>query len=523
MSPSTARIAGPVALAAAIAAVYLAWSPPSTDLAAQTFRAELFAEHGFLIWNNAWYGGHYLPGYSLLYPPLAAAVGVRVAGAAAALAAVALFAVLAERRFGRRGLAGALAFGLGAGAWLFTGRMTFMLGVAVALAAVLAADRRRLWPAAALAALAALASPVAGLFCALAGIAVALAGDRSRGAVLALPPAAVIGALTLAFPVGGEQPLAFSTFVAVPAFAAFALWLLPAEQRALRIGVVAYALLAIAVLLVPNPLGSNVARLGALFGAPVAALALSRRPLVLAAVALPLLYWQLNAPVRDTIKGIGDPATERSYFAPLLAELDRATAARGAGEAETARVHVPPTENRWESVYVAERYPLARGWLRQLESDDFELFTDGELEPASYRAWLERNHVTYVAVPDADLDFLAEDEAALIERGLRFLVPVWSGEHWRLYRFAAAGDVGLEALGVERLGPERFTLSGERPGERPTGIRWSSYWRVVAGEACVRRDGDWTVLEPREAPFAVTVAARPSFAGALGRDRACSA
>ena len=52
----------PVLLAAALAGAYLVWEPPSADLAAQTFRADLFAAHGFLIWNNDCYAGHYLPG-----------------------------------------------------------------------------------------------------------------------------------------------------------------------------------------------------------------------------------------------------------------------------------------------------------------------------------------------------------------------------------------------------------------------------------------------------------------------------
>ncbi|MGH2951946.1 MAG: hypothetical protein ACRDKX_07885, partial [Solirubrobacterales bacterium] len=95
MQPTIRAIALPTALAALLAGGYLAWSPPSTDLAAQTFRAELVADHGFMLWSNAWYGGHHLPSYSLLYPSLAAALGVRVAGALAAVAAAALFALVA--------------------------------------------------------------------------------------------------------------------------------------------------------------------------------------------------------------------------------------------------------------------------------------------------------------------------------------------------------------------------------------------------------------------------------------------
>ena len=90
-----------------------------------------------------------------------------------------------------------------------------------------------------------------------------------------------------------------------------------------------------------------------------------------------------------------------SYYEPLLAELERRTRGR------PVRVEIPPTRNRWEADYVAPRFPLARGWLRQLESDDFDLFTDGNLTAAAYRSWLDDRGVSYVAVPDAEPDYLA--------------------------------------------------------------------------------------------------------------------
>src|SRR5436190_16800226 len=79
-------------LAAAILAVaYLIVAPSPADLAAQTFRADLFSAHGYVIWNNLWYSGHALPGYSVLYPPLAALLGPRVVGVLSAIAAAAAF------------------------------------------------------------------------------------------------------------------------------------------------------------------------------------------------------------------------------------------------------------------------------------------------------------------------------------------------------------------------------------------------------------------------------------------------
>jgi len=518
-----------VALCAAIAAAYLAWAPASTDLAAQTFRADLFAEHGLLVWTDAWYGGFHVPGYSLLYPPLAALLGVGLAGALAAIAAAALFAILAGRRFdSRAALIGSLWFAAGAGAWLYTGRLTFLLGVAVALAALLAADFRRPAVAGALAALTAFASPVAGVFVAIAGLAVGLGGARGAGAALTLPAAAATLFAGLAFPTTGEAPFAFSSFVAIPLFVAGALLLVPAERRAVRIGVVLYGLLALAVFVVPNPLGGNVVRLGALFAGPLAVLCLWSRPLVLVAVAAPLLYWQLDAPIRDAVAGIDDPSTEAAFHRPLLEELDHRGVSAGG---EVRRVHVPPTQNRWEAVHVAQRFGLARGWLRQLESDDFELFDGGNLTAEAYADWLADHGVAYVAVPDAELDYMSRDEVDLIDAGVPFLRVVWESDDWRLYRVVPEpalvsrldpppDGTGARAPRLRRLGPAEFELAADR-GEYLVRLRWTRYWELDGADACASDDEGWTRIELRQAG-SVELAARLSLGGLLGGGSVCS-
>jgi hypothetical protein len=482
-----------VLVATVIAAVYLAWEPASADLAAQTFRAELFEDQGFVLWSNAWYGGFHVPGYSLLYPPLAAWFGVRLVGAIAAVVAAALFALLLSRRSGTRGgqLASVL-FAAGVSAWLFTGRMPFLLGIAIGLGSLLAAQSGRLILCALLAGLSALASPVAGLFTGLAGAAIGLAGHRVSGAALALPSALGILVMAFAFPNGGEEPFVWSSFIAVPLFAAGAFWLIPPEERELRIGVALYLILAILVVAVPNPLGGNLTRLGALFAAPIAVLVAWYRPVVLAIVAVPLLYWQLSPPVRDTVTALGDPSTDAAFYEPLVSKLETESAEAAAPE---TRVHVPATRNRWEAVYVAEHFPLARGWMRQLESDDFELFQDGRLTPGSYREWLNEHGVGLVAVPQGvERDYLAEDEVDLIDAGLPYLEPVWENHDWRLYRFT------------------------DSP---PVRYRWTPYWDVVDGQGCVEREGDWTRVEAPNGGE-LRIGARFSLDGLARRQRVCS-
>src|SRR5947207_13559755 len=114
--------------AAVLALAYLITQPPSADFAAQAFRSDLFADHGFLIWNNYWYAGHYLPGYSLLFPPLAAALGPRLVGAFSAVVAAGLFGVIARRRYGDRARLGTLWFGAGTASLLLAAQPTLAPG-----------------------------------------------------------------------------------------------------------------------------------------------------------------------------------------------------------------------------------------------------------------------------------------------------------------------------------------------------------------------------------------------------------
>jgi hypothetical protein len=514
-------------VAALLAIVYLALGPSSGDLAAQTFRADLFSAHGFLLWNDDWYGGHYLPGYSLLFPPLGAALGPRLVGAVAVVIAAGLFGALARHRYGDRARLATLWFGIGAATMLFAGQITFALGVAIGLGSMLALQRSHPVAAGILALLVVCASPVAGLFVGLAGLAVIVTGDRFGGGAVAVGAAVGLAALALAFPTEGYFPFVVSAFLPVPLLVGAGLLLLPPEERVLRSGLVLYGVLALAAFAFHTPVGANAARLGSLFGGPVLAAALvGRRPVALAVVALPLLYWQWVAPVREIADAIDDPSVKESYYEPLVSALDRR-----AGE-EPVRIEIPPTLNRWEADFVAPRFSLARGWLRQLESDDFDLFTGGNLTPDAYKWWLDDRGVSYVALPDASLDYLAGDEAALIRGGLPYLRPVWSNEHWHLYRvkrpaglMSRAGDLPGPAGPRDRLtelGPASFALAVRDPGPYLVRVHYTPYWTVTAGNACVERNGDWTRVEVR-APGPVAVSARFSLGGLVGRGRECSA
>ena len=168
-----------LAVAVPLAALYLIVSPPAGDLAAATYRSDLFARVGFTTWDTGWYAahGHFLPGYSLLSPALGWLLGVRVLLVVSGVAASVLFALIARRAFDPvAARIAAVVFALGFSVELLSGRVPYDLGFALGLGAVLALMRGRFAWALGLAVLTSIASPVAGAFLALAGVAAAMGG-----------------------------------------------------------------------------------------------------------------------------------------------------------------------------------------------------------------------------------------------------------------------------------------------------------------------------------------------------------
>jgi hypothetical protein len=485
----------PVLVAAVLGAMYVIVSPPSIDLAAHLFRARLFERQGFSIWNDYWYSGHDTPGYSVLFPAASAVLSPQLAAALASTATAALFEPLAVRHYGHRAWLGALVFGAATAINLYTGRLALAFGALPALGAIVLLDRRRTIPACGLAALSALCSPVAALFAALAAVGCSLAAliaqPRLRsslpGASVALASLAPVAALTIAFPEGGIEPFGLATLLPLLALAVAALILLPADATRLRAGTAVYAIAALALYLMPTPVGSNVARLGTLLAAPVAALHWwPRRTVPLAIVALPLLYVGWQAPVSDVATTTGDPSVSAPYYRPLLRFL---RAQPGA-----FRIEIPSTRSHWEAYYVAGDVPIARGWERQLDIRDNPLFYRRRLTAASYAAWLHRNAVRFVALPDAELDYSARQEAALIRNGLPYLRPAALLRHWRVYAVDPATPIATGTAALTAMGGDSLTLHAHAPGTTLVRVRFSPYWAVAGGAGCVSPDRGFTRL-----------------------------
>jgi hypothetical protein len=462
------------------------WLRPGsgTDLAAQLARASFARAAPLTPVDLSWYGGVHPFGYSLLSPWLMALLGVQLCGLLAAVAGAVLLARLL--RHTERPLFGALLGAVFMAADVASGRTTFALGAVAALGALCVLPRRR--PAAVLAVLTALLSPVAAAFLGFAAALLVLhrrVGGWTLG-VASVVPVAMLGVL---FPGGGVQPYtAHSARLAVvTALLVAVLTTVPL----VRTGALLYALAVVGFLLHDDPFGSNVLRLGLLVSSAVLVATARRRPALVALACAVALWWQAGPPWGD----LRSPASPS--MTALRAELVTLDA---------RRVEVLALRDHPESWYVAEQVSLARGWARQQDYVLNPLFYKGDLTADAYLDWLHDRAVDHVVVPRRGrLDMGSTREGALLRRPVG-LQQVWQDEGWTVY--AVPDPVPLASAPARVLASTRtaLQLAVDEPGEVRVHLRWSR-WLSVSGGACLERRGDEVLLRVR-APGLVTVSSR---------------
>ena len=498
------------ALAASLAIVAVLTGVRGVDLPAATYRVELFAQHGFTLWDSQWYGGHWLFDYSVLYAPIAALAGVPATEIVCAAVAAWCFDRLAVARFAAAGRAGAIVFAAGTLVPVAIGQGPYLLGEAIALLSLLAATRRRWLLAVPLAVICSLVAPLAGAFLALAAVAWLLAywpAQRFGAAALALAALVPIAVVEELFPGQGNFPFSAHNFagmilgaVAIGAVAAVI------RDRAVAIGAALYVAAIVFAYAVPSALGNNITRLGISVGVALAVCLApkarrSRLLLVVGFVPILLAQW---VPASTALRGLeGNVGVTRAYYQPLLKFLARSDRPLG-------RVEVVPTALHWEAVYVALQYPLARGWERQLDTANNPIFyVPGRLTDASYRAWLLANGVRFVALSNARLDYSAGVEAYLVRRGVRGLRLAWRDADWRVYVVRGAHGILSGPGRLLSADGDDITLHANRAARFLLRVHYTSAWRVQRGAATLSRSAaGWltvTVRRPGSVALAISL------------------
>ena len=495
----------------ATVAAGVAWAlvrPPVADMAAQVFRAKLFEQSGYQIWNGQWYGGHHLPGYSLLMPPIGGAVGAWWAGCIAAAAASVGMAVLARActRTTRGTVGITVLLDIGVIASLLSGRTTWLLGVSFASVSIAALIRGKGAVAVATALLSPLASPVAAMFLALIAAAAAIKRERRVLGALVIVAATLPGVLfAFIFPEGGSQPFPATSFVPMTLAVAFLLAILPASKPDLRFGVGLYLLLLVATLVISSPIGSNAVRLGQISGPAVVALAFAfaggmrlttRRRALFATAFAAMVILQWIQPIRDVMHARIDATTNPEFHQPLIEEVKSLGGAPG-------RIEILWTRGHWEDAYVAPEIPMARGWERQLDRRFNNAVSQPKLSEATFNRWLDSLAVRWVAVPNAPIDGSVKGEELLLERGTSRLDAIWQNPDWKLFAVRNPQSLASGPATATQLRSREVLLDFRRPGTALVRVRWSRWWRLQGVTVC---------LEPSRSGMTLVHATRSGLA-----------
>ena len=483
----------------ALGVLYLNWAPLVPDLAAQVARANVVHDSGTLSWWTGWFGGLSMPNYSVLVPSSMAIFGVRVTGLVAVLGGSAATAILC--RDSLRPRAGAIAFAVSAAADLLDGRVTFTAGLAIAAWGLIALRSRRTILTVALAVAAYLASPLAALFLGIIFIAVFLVDATRRRSVVvgAAGLLGIAGGMAVMFPGTGTMPFAWRD--AIPAGLCCVAVLVVCRNKLVRTSTVLVMLAFPVFLIVPGAVGANITRLVWVSAAPivVACASLPRMRLVVATVLIAI--WPIGD-LSGQVDSATGPSAKAAFYQPLRTALQAQQVLAGAA-ATGQRIEVVDTANHWGSVYLSTM-SLARGWDRQADNNLNPIFyTAGQLNPTSYRSWLDDLAVGWVALPNAPLDYASVAEAKLIQGGLSYLRLSWSTANWKLYRVVDPQPLAQDAQ-VRSVDSGSVVFTTTAPTTVPLRIRWSPYLAVidpVSGAAipsCVIDDNGWVnVVLPR--------------------------
>jgi hypothetical protein len=483
-----------LAITALAGVLHLVWfftfANSGGDLAAQDAWAEFVGRHPDSAYNLAWYGGMHPVSYSVVSPYLMSVLGVRttmmIAGTISA--GLLMLILIRCRRWVREPWWPALAgvFGLVCNA--ISGRVTFGLGMAFALGATACVFcwphrwRYKRWAkalcAAPLAALATMASPVAGLFVGLVAVALFLQKRRPGAWALGLAPSVVVALSAWLFPFSGTQPMGLESVTLPTIYGVLVFFMVPTAWKTVRITSAVYALAVLLVWLVSSQIGSNITRLAMLFAGVVLVAALpftvprSRKWYALVVASVGFFVWIGAKTVNDIIHTTPAASWARE-LAPLVNQLQVVSAEKG-------RVEVVPARSHREASALAPYVNLARGWNRQADMERNPLFYDGTLNSANYHAWLQRWAVHYVVLPKGDPDGNGgERERQLVQRGMPYLKQIWGDANWQLFEMTDPTPMADPPAVVERAEQGELTIEVKQAGRVLIRIPYSPWLSLV--------------------------------------------
>jgi hypothetical protein len=459
------RLLAPTAFVALNAIAFCVVRPDVPDLWAARARASAAADGVGLTYWFSWFGGSTPGEYSVITPFMCALVGTELVAAAAAVLVSGMGTWLV--RDTRRPTVAAWTVAISALVNLWCGRVPFLLGGAFAVASIVFVRRRRKAPAALLAVLSVLASPVSGAFLgmALSGVLVAPRVRAYRSTVLVTMASAVGSLILIALVFGTPGPEPFPPYLLVETGVAIALMLLLAPTRHLRVTLAVSAVAALVVFTVPNGLGANFARL-TLFCLPAAAVALSRRPLpAVVALMSPILVFGGLTSV-SAARSAAEPASHASYYTPLATELD------GQPGLADHRLELVAAGRAAYTALVGHAI-LARGWETQSFLALDAQLASRSLDAAGYRAWLDDNAVAYVAV---DTSRLRTPESRLIGSGnLSYLRLIWRQAGWRLYEVLQPTPIVSDPARIEAWSQATMRVQVPCSCSVLVRVRWSRF------------------------------------------------
>lgn len=499
VEPATRRRSLPAALtlwpllvATVNAVAFVIVEPDVGDLQAALARASAARDGVGLGYWFQWFGGGATPGnYSVVTPWLSSLIGAPLLGALATVAITGLAAVAA--RGTAHPVAAVWAATFVAAFNLWSGRVPFALGTAVAVAALAALRSRRVLLAWALTILSCLCSPVTAAFLAFVLGAAFLVQPAQRRL---LWPVIVVAGVTLIsialfFGTPGTQPYPILSALLLASLGS--LWMLIARPApSVRIALWLTAIAAPLFSLIPNGMGSNWTRMSLIWlPAAVAATAVAKWWRTLFAL-LPALIMGVVITAID-LHSASTPSASTAYYTSLIRQLDNTHNLRN------YRLEVVQDTGIHTAAYALIGHAaLAGGYETQEQNTLNAILANPDLDATSYKVWLDNNAVGYVAFNK--LAAADNPEYMLLKHAqLPYLNEVSSDAKWTLYRVRSATPIVPAPQRLVAADQKSLTISVRCACSFDLRVRYSGFlqFRTEAGTASgtVADDGSgWTTV-----------------------------